>query len=177
MLIYDSTSLLLLSAILIPMLVGVVLLGGGAFSETKRRAVAAIGFSWPLIVCLVLYSIFDPSLAGAYNFELKLPTGLESIGIYLHLGLNGVSMPLFILAGIVGLAAGLYSMNAKAERPHLYLSLLLFMQCGLMGTFASIDVFFFYFFLLLLLLSSSSTATTFFFFFFFLLLCSSSWGA
>lgn len=130
MLIYDSTSLLLLSAILIPMLVGVVLLGGGAFSETKRRAVAAIGFSWPLIVCLVLYSIFDPSLAGAYNFELKLPTGLESIGIYLHLGLNGVSMPLFILAGIVGLAAGLYSMNAKAERPHLYLSLLLFMQCG-----------------------------------------------
>ena len=146
MLIYDSTSLLLLSAILIPMLVGVVLLGGGAFSETKRRAVAAIGFSWPLIVCLVLYSIFDPSLAGAYNFELKLPTGLESIGIYLHLGLNGVSMPLFILAGIVGLAAGLYSMNAKAERPHLYLSLLLFMQCGLMGTFASIDVFFFYFF-------------------------------
>ena len=34
----------------------------------------------------------------------------------------------------------------NAERPHLYLALLMFMQGGLMGTFASIDIFFFYFF-------------------------------
>ena len=47
---------------------------------------------------------------------------------------------------MVGLAAGLYAMNSKAERLHLYLALLLFMLGGLMGTFASIDVFFFYFF-------------------------------
>jgi len=37
-------------------------------------------------------------------------------------------------------------MYSNAERPHLYLALLLFMLSGLMGTFASIDVFFFYFF-------------------------------
>ena len=144
--IYETTSLFLLSAILLPMLVGVVLLAGERFSETARRSVAALGFGWPLIVGLVLYCVFEPSLSGAYNFELKLPTGLESLGIYLHLGLNGISMPLFLLAGIVGLAAGLYSMHSKAERPHLYLALLLFMQAGLMGTFASVDVFFFYFF-------------------------------
>ena len=35
---------------------------------------------------------------------------------------------------------------SKAERLHLYLALLLLMQGGLMGTFASVDVFFFYFF-------------------------------
>jgi NADH-quinone oxidoreductase subunit M len=142
----DTTSYFLLAAILAPMLAGVVLLFGAKFSQTTRQAVGAFGFGWPLIIGLILYSIFEPSLAGEYNFELKLPTGLESIGIYLHLGLNGISMPLFLLAGTVGLAAGLYAMHSKAERPHLYLALLLFMLSGLMGTFASIDIFFFYFF-------------------------------
>ncbi|MFP4156429.1 MAG: NuoM family protein [Opitutales bacterium] len=146
MYIYETTSLFLLSAILLPMLAGVVLLAGNGFSGSARRSVAALGFGWPLIVGIVLYCLFEPSRSGAYNFELKLPTGLESLGIYLHLGLNGISMPLFLLAGVVGLAAGLYAMNSNAERPHLYLALLLFMLAGLMGTFASVDVFFFYFF-------------------------------
>ncbi|MFU8847678.1 MAG: complex I subunit 4 family protein [Opitutales bacterium] len=142
----DTNSYFLLAAILVPILAGAVLLFGARFSETTRRAVAAFGFGWPLIIGLMLYALFEPALAGGYNFELRLPTGLESIGIYLHLGLNGISMPLFLLAGVVGLAAGLYAMHSKAERPHLYLALLLFMLGGLMGTFASVDVFFFYFF-------------------------------
>ncbi|MGB0409288.1 MAG: complex I subunit 4 family protein [Opitutales bacterium] len=142
----DTTSYFLLSAILAPALAGAVLLFGAPFNAATRRAVAAYGFGWPLITGLVLYSLFEPGLAGEYNFELRLPTGLESIGIYLHLGLNAISMPLFILAGTVGFAAGLYAMHSNAERPHFYLALLLFMLSGLMGTFASIDVFFFYFF-------------------------------
>lgn len=128
------------------MVAGLILLFGGRMDSINRRAVAAFGFGWPLIIGLLLYRLFEPSLAGEYNFELRLPTGLESIGIYLHLGLNGISMPLFLLAGIVGFAAGLYAMHSDAERPHLYLALLLLMLSGLMGTFASIDVFFFYFF-------------------------------
>ena len=142
----DTTSYFLLAAILAPMLAGVILLFGARFDEITRRAVAAFGFGWPLVIGLMLYRLFYPSLVGEYNFELKLPTGLESIGIYLHLGLNGISMPLFLLAGVVGFAAGLYAIYSKAERPHLYLALLLFMLSGLMGTFASVDVFFFYFF-------------------------------
>ena len=142
----EPISYFLLAAILLPMLAGGVLLFGARFTGATRKAIGALGFGLPLIVGLVLYWLFDPSLAGGYNFELRLPTGLESIGIYLHLGLNGISMPLFLLAGIVGLAAGLYAMYSNAERPHLYLALLLFMLSGLMGTFASIDVFFFYFF-------------------------------
>jgi NADH-quinone oxidoreductase subunit M len=142
----DTNSLLLLAAILVPLLAGAVLLFGSAFSPGARRSVAALGFGLPLIIGIWLYCQFESSMAGGYNFELRLPTGLESIGIYLHLGLNGISMPLFLLAGTVGMAAGFYAMHSKAERPHLYLALLLIMLGGLMGTFASIDVFFFYFF-------------------------------
>lgn len=142
----DTNSLFLLVAILTPLITGVVLLFGARFSQITTRALAAFGFGWPLVIGLLLYSLFEPSLVGGYNFELRLPTGLESIGIYLHLGLNGISMPLFLLAGTVGFAAGLYAMYSNAERPHLYLALLLFMLGGLMGTFASVDIFFFYFF-------------------------------
>jgi NADH-quinone oxidoreductase subunit M len=55
-------------------------------------------------------------------------------------------MPLFVMAGLVGLAAGLYAIQSQAERLKLYLMLLLIMQGGLMGVFASVNVFFFYFF-------------------------------
>ena len=142
----EASPLFLLVSIFAPILAALVLLCGSRFSVNSMRALSVFGFGLPLMIGIMLYGLFDPSLAGEYNFELRLPTGLESIGIYLHLGLNGISMPLFLLAGMVGLAAGLYAMNSKAERLHLYLALLLFMLGGLMGTFASIDVFFFYFF-------------------------------
>ena len=142
----ETSSFFLLVSILVPILAGLVLLCSSRFSVNSMRTLSVFGFGCPLMVGIMLYGLFDPSLAGEYNFELRLPTGLESIGIYLHLGLNGISMPLFLLAGMVGLAAGLYAMNSKAEQLHLYLALLLFMLGGLMGTFASIDVFFFYFF-------------------------------
>jgi NADH-quinone oxidoreductase subunit M len=71
---------------------------------------------------------------------------LDGLGIGLKLGLNGISLPLFVLAGIVGFAAGLYAIQSGAERLKIYLMLLLVMQGGLMGVFASVDIFFFYFF-------------------------------
>jgi NADH-quinone oxidoreductase subunit M len=51
-----------------------------------------------------------------------------------------------VLAGIVGLASGLYAMQSPARRKNLYLGLLLVMLGGLMGTFASVNLFYFYFF-------------------------------
>src|SRR5207245_2628467 len=79
-------------------------------------------------------------------FASDYDTGLSALGISLHFGLNGVSLPLFVLAGLVGLAAGLYALQSQAERPTLYWLLLLVMLGGLMGVFASVDLFFFYFF-------------------------------
>lgn len=143
---FEPFSLLLLTAILVPLCAGVLLLFGARLGTAGLKALGMLGFGWPLIVGCFLFSQFNPLLAGGYNFELRMPTGLEHVGIYLHLGLNGISMPLFLLAGVVGLAAGWYAMHSRAERPHLYLSLLLLMLSGLMGTFASIDIFFFYFF-------------------------------
>ncbi|MEN9841466.1 MAG: hypothetical protein RL376_1266 [Verrucomicrobiota bacterium] len=112
-----------------------------------RKAVAGIGFLIPALLALCVWAQFSVADAADYQFVTQYDTGLkDALGISLHLGLNGISLPLFVLAGIVGLAAGLYAIQSKAERPSLYLGLLLVMQAGLMGVFASIDVFFFYFF-------------------------------
>ena len=142
---FDLDSLLLLSSILMPLMVGTFLLFGASVNKTTRCWIGTLGFGWPLTVAVLLACIFEAN-TGAYDHELRLPTGLQSIGIYLHLGLNAVSMPLFLLAGIVGFSAGLYAIFSQVDRPHLYLALLLFMLSGLLGTFASVDVFFFYFF-------------------------------
>lgn len=131
-------------SIIIPALAGLMILMSKKQSTGFWKTCAFIGFGFPLFAGIYLFTEFDPD--KSYNFNTTLLTGLESFGIKLHLGLNGISMPLFLMAGIVGFAAGIYAMQAKAERIRLYLFLLLIMQSGLMGVFSSIDIFFFYFF-------------------------------
>ena len=140
-------SQLLFSAIWVPFICGVLL----ALMPTKQKwldckSISLAGCIWPFLVAWYLFFQFKGDLQGGYQFEFLLPTGLESLGIYLHLGLNGISLPLFLLAATVGLAAVWYAIYSQADRLKIYLSLLLIMLSGLMGTFASVDLFFFYFF-------------------------------
>jgi NADH-quinone oxidoreductase subunit M len=108
---------------------------------------AYAAFAIPALLALHVWWYFgDAAKDHGYAFLTRYSTGLEAQGIGLTLGLNGISLPLFVLAGLVGFAAGLYALQSGAERLKIYLMLLLIMQGGLMGVFASVDVFFFYFF-------------------------------
>ena len=120
-----------------------------ALGLPKRWSVrlSYIAFAVPLLMALHAWWHYAsaPKTSG-YAFLTTYSTGLEAVGIALKLGLNGISLPLFVMAGIVGFAAGLFAIQSQAERLKIYLMLLLIMQGGLMGVFASVDVFFFYFF-------------------------------
>ncbi len=128
----------------VPFAVAVAILCG----LPKRWSVrlAYLGFGVPAMLALWCWANFPAEAGAGYAFTVRGSTGLEGFGISLALGLNGISLPLFVMAGLVGLAAGLYAIRSTAERLKLYLMLLLFMQAGLMGVFASMDVFFLYFF-------------------------------
>jgi len=138
----------LLLAILSPL--GVALAIALGLPQRASVALATVGFALPALLGLHAWYHFPSGLgaaeAGGYAFQSFYNTGLSRFGIMLSLGLNGISMPLFAMAGVVGLAAGLYAIQSGAERLKTYLALLLVMQAGLMGVFASVDVFFFYFF-------------------------------
>jgi NADH-quinone oxidoreductase subunit M len=139
----DNATLLQL-AIAAP-LVAALLIGLGLPKRLSLR-LAGVAFAIPAVVAIWLWSRFPAGLGAGYAFRSDTPTGLQAMGISLKLGLNGISLPLFVLAGVVGFAAGLYALRSGAERLKIYLMLLLVMLGGLMGTFASVDVFFFYFF-------------------------------
>lgn len=142
----DRFSFLLQLTIFLPILLGAALLLLGPARESLVRRLALAGFLFPALVSIFLWIGFSPDETTGYAYLSDTPLGLEFLGISLHLGLNGISLPLFVLAGVVGVAAGLYAIYSGAERLREYLSLLLIMQGGLMGVFASVDVFFFYFF-------------------------------
>lgn len=132
-------------SVIIPVFAGLMVLLSKKQTTAFWKTCAVIGFGFPLFAGLYLYSQFDPTIS--YNFEsARFLTGLQSFGITMHFGLNGISMPLYLMAGVVGFAAGIYAIQAKTDRVRLYVFLLLVMQAGLMGVFSSIDIFFFYFF-------------------------------
>ena len=135
----------LLIAIVAPLALAVAIACGLPKRWSVRLAYGA--FAAPLLMALHTWWHFGAATKDhGYAFLTRYSTGLEPLGISLHLGLNGISLPLFVLAGLVGFAAGLYALQSGAERLKIYLMLLLIMQGGLMGVFASVDVFFFYFF-------------------------------
>ena len=120
-----------------------------ALGLPKRWSVrlAYVAFALPALFALDVWTRFAAAPKDhGYAFLTRYSTGLDGLGISLHLGLNGISLPLFVLAGLVGCAAGLYALQSGAERLKIYLMLLLIMLGGLMGVFASVDVFFLYFF-------------------------------
>ncbi|MBT3667343.1 MAG: NADH-quinone oxidoreductase subunit M [Opitutae bacterium] len=141
-----TDQILLLGSIVVPAFVSIILFSGIGRNESIVKNLAYIGFGFPFISGILLFLHFDGS-SGGYCFEIFHPRmGLHELKITFHLGLNGVSSPLFAMAGIVGLAAGLTAIHSGADRLRLYLALLLTMQSGLMGLFASVDIFFYYLF-------------------------------
>ncbi len=119
-----------------------------ALGLPKRFALklALAAFIIPVLVALWLWRAFPATGAENYQYLSTIDTGLGNYGIALKLGLNGIALPMFLLAAVVGLAAGLYALRSQAERLKTYLVLLLVMHGGLLGVFASVDIFFFYFF-------------------------------
>src|SRR5690606_10832666 len=136
---------LLLVSILTPLVLALAITLG--LPKRIATKLAYVAFGLPAVIAVYLWTQFGAAPQEAsYAFVSRYATGLQGHGITLTLGLNGISMPLFVLAAVVGFAAGLYALQSNAERLKVYLTLLLVMHAGLLGVFASIDVFFFYFF-------------------------------
>jgi NADH-quinone oxidoreductase subunit M len=70
---------------------------------------------------------------------------VESLGISFFVGVDGINLGLIVMGAIVAFAAACVSWEIE-DRTKEYYVLLMLMTGGILGAFASLDVFFLYFF-------------------------------
>jgi NADH-quinone oxidoreductase subunit M len=105
---------------------------------------AAIGATFLSAVLAVLMFLgFDKDAAG-YQFVNRV-SWVESLGISYHVGVDGINLGLVLMGAIVAFAAACLSWEIEDRQKEFYI-LLLVMTGGILGAFASLDLFFFYFF-------------------------------
>ena len=89
-----------------------------------------------------MFCQFVPGATG-FQFEQQIPW-VESLGISYHVGVDGINVGLILMGAIVAFAAALCSFEIQSREKEFYI-LLLVMSGGILGAFASLDLFFFYF--------------------------------
>ena len=107
------------------------------------RALAMISALPPLAVALLLLATYDPA-RGGFQFVHSYPV-LPELGIGLHLAVDGISVPLVFLTGIIHVTAILVSWRL-AERQRDFFLYLALLVAGVYGVFVTLDLFLFFLF-------------------------------
>ncbi len=107
------------------------------------RAVAILATSISALLALKLFLQFNAGRLG-YQFEQQV-LWVTSLGISYHVGVDGINVGLILMGAFVAFAAACVSWEIKEREKEFYI-LLLVMTGGILGAFASLDLFFFYFF-------------------------------
>jgi NADH-quinone oxidoreductase subunit M len=105
------------------------------------RGIALLGTFISMVLALKMFCQFVPGMNG-YQFEQQIPW-VESLGISYHVGVDGLNVGLILMGAIVAFAATCCSWEIKEREKEFYI-LLLIMSGGILGAFASLDLFFFY---------------------------------
>ncbi|HEX7556084.1 MAG TPA: NADH-quinone oxidoreductase subunit M [Leptolinea sp.] len=129
--------------IALPLLTGIVIL---LLPETEKKAPRMLALISGLITLgLSLWTYINYDIAaGGYQFVEKADW-LPALGISYHVGVDGISLPLILLAGIVTTCGTAISWNIE-ERPREFFSFLMFLAASVFGVFCSLDVFLLFFF-------------------------------
>ena len=137
----------LLSAMVwVPALAAIALLFFPSRTEVQRERIRSFTISAAVLVLALAvfmwYGFRDQS--GTYAYE-ETRTWLRGIGSSYHLGVDGVSMPLVLLGALLFVVAVLASSRVR-EQAKEYFILLLVLETGVIGVFASLDYLLFFLF-------------------------------
>jgi len=110
-------------------------------NEIRVTALAAATFA--LILSLWVYFSYDPVMAG-YQYVEKYQW-LPQLGISYYVGVDGMSVPLVLLTGIVMFTGVLISWGID-ERPKEFFAFLFLLATGVFGVFVALDLFMLFFF-------------------------------
>ena len=134
---------LVLVILLAPALGAAVLCAIPAHQSQWVRRISIAATTVSLLSALRLVIGYDQTVGG-YQFQVVVPW-ISSLGIGVHLGVDGISAVLVLLHAICAFAGVLIS-SAIKERVKEYHVFYLVLITGVFGVFLSLDLFFFYFF-------------------------------
>ncbi len=113
--------------------------------EQKKaiRLTALIAALFALLLSVIVYFSFKRGATGTqFLVEYRW---MPFLGISLKFGVDGLSVPLVLLTGIVMLTGVLISWGLD-DRPREFFAFLLFLASGVFGVFTSLDLFMLFFF-------------------------------
>ncbi len=128
--------------IFLPLIGGLIILFIPKSSEVSMRTVALIFSGASLVLSGVATTTFK--LGGGMQLQ-EMAHWIPSIGINYQLGVDGLSLPLLVLTGVLSVLSVVYSWRVDV-RVKEYLFLFLLLQTGMLGVFAALDFFLFYIF-------------------------------
>src|SRR5882762_3541349 len=110
------------------------------------RVISLGGTLASMLLALDLFWKFDAAdvTSAGYHFDQFRPW-VQSLGINYHVGVDGINLGLIVMGALVAFAAACVSWEIKAYEKEFYI-LFLVMTGGILGAFASLDLFFFFFF-------------------------------
>ncbi len=127
---------MLFFVVLAPILAAALILLGA-----PARLTAILAAALTLLLTLLGFAVFDPAESG-FQMTSSLPISAQW-GLNLSLGIDGLSLIMLLLAGLVTLAAVWFTPKT-IDRPNGFYACLLFIAGGAIGAFASTNLFFFY---------------------------------
>ncbi|MCF4970567.1 NADH-quinone oxidoreductase subunit M [Nostoc sp. CMAA1605] len=135
----------MLSALIFAPLLGALLVGllpageNGKISRSVALIVSGLIFLWTVF----LASQFSPGEVNQ-QFSEFLPW-INALGLNYNLGVDGLSLPLLLLNGLLT-AIAIYSSHESLQRPRFYYALILILSAGVAGAFLAQDLLLFFLF-------------------------------
>ena len=120
------------------------------FPPENRQAIRMLSAAVSIVLLALSAYVFlgyDSDAAG-YQFTREFPW-LDSLGIALSMGVDGISVPMVFLTGIVTFTGVLISWNISSDIPRRmkdFFVLFFLLVAGVYGVFVSLDLFFLFFF-------------------------------
>ncbi len=126
-----------------PIVVGVVLFFVPADRQRVIRLLALMAATVTLLLSVWAYLNYNVAQAG-YQFVTQIPW-VPALGISYHVGVDGLSMPLVLLTGVVMFTGVLISWRVD-DRPREFFAFMFILATGVFGVFVSLDLFQLFFF-------------------------------
>ncbi|RXT01531.1 NuoM family protein [Ammoniphilus sp. CFH 90114] len=142
---------ILLSLITFSPLLGLILLAFIPRAQAGTiKLIGILGATLPLVLSFVMYAGFSFNQAGLQFHEqvkwFSIPADQVEFPIFYEMGVDGLSMPLVMLAALIGFFAAVAGAIFIKKRWKEFYILFLIMLIGMIGVFASQNLFLFFIF-------------------------------